>query len=483
MKEKRIYYRRTTASQRKKLFEVWEETQDMGAACRAARVSERTFYNWKPRFEEGGYAALEKFEPAGPKTGFRIPQKVQQKVIGLKDAHPKWGRRRIADEIAKKNNWVSLVSPSSVARILENASLSGVSKEAKKKGGTAPVSRTAEEPGQTLNVDLCFVPARHELEIKLPAVSGSSGRLVVERPKDERSEPDYPGLVFADERLDYSQAMQQFVVASQAKNHQPSQADEVEKTGLKAQKQALRREKEALRLARRQIREQRHQEDAAWQALKSQRRAHQAERKAPLKNGLKPTWGSHKAHDEQWHQLRQQRRTQLKQRDQEDEQWRQQRCLLRERTLELPLVTAWIAILVVTDNCTRQCLGLPLFVAGNTVTADMVVEALRFLLPPELQFLISDRGTHFTAQIFQQLANDENFIHVLIARHRPQSNGVAERFVRTLKEWLADKSWQSDQELGQLLNQFLAEYNNRPHQGLPIPGLSPNEFAQRIWLF
>lgn len=331
------------------------------------------------------------------------------------------------------------------------------------------------------------MPASHEVEVKLPAVSGSSGKLIVERPKDELSEPDYPGLVFVDENLDYSEAMKQFVVASQKKDNQPAQAEmgsvEVEKAGLKAKKQALRHEKEALRLSRRQIREQRKQEDAAWQSLKSQRRARQVERKARLKSGQKPTWGSKKAQDEQWCHLRQQRQAQLKQRDQEDQRWRQQRRLLRERTLELPLVTAWIAILVVTDNCTRQCLGLPLFVAGNNVTAEMVVEASRVLLPPQLQFLISDRGTHFTAQVFRQLAKDENFIHVLIARHRPQSNGIAERFVRALKEWLADKSWQSDQELGQLLNQFLAEYNNRPHQGLPIPGLSPNEFAKRIWLF
>ena len=35
----------------------------------------------------------------------------------------------------------------------------------------------------------------------------------------------------------------------------------------------------------------------------------------------------------------------------------------------LPMVTAWIAILLVTDNCTRQCLGLPLFMAGSHGTA------------------------------------------------------------------------------------------------------------------
>jgi hypothetical protein len=41
---------------------------------------------------------------------------------------------------------------------------------------------------------------------------------------------------------------------------------------------------------------------------------------------------------------------------------------------------------------------LPLFVAGAKVAAAMVIDALRTLLPPDLQFLISDRGSHFTAQ-------------------------------------------------------------------------------------
>ena len=134
MKEKRIAYPRTTDSQRKKLFEVWEETQDAETACREARVSERTFYNWKPRFEAGGYEALEKFKPAGPTTGSRIPTDVQRKVIELKKANAKWGRRRIANEIAKQNNWVPLVSPSSVKRILEQAGLLPEPEEAKKRG-------------------------------------------------------------------------------------------------------------------------------------------------------------------------------------------------------------------------------------------------------------------------------------------------------------------------------------------------------------
>jgi hypothetical protein len=63
----------------KSLFEVWEETQDVAAACQKARVSERTFYNWKPRFEAGGYAAMENFEPVGPTPG------LQEDLIAAQD--------------------------------------------------------------------------------------------------------------------------------------------------------------------------------------------------------------------------------------------------------------------------------------------------------------------------------------------------------------------------------------------------------------
>jgi transposase InsO family protein len=63
-----------------------------------------------------------------------------------------------------------------------------------------------------------------------------------------------------------------------------------------------------------------------------------------------------------------------------------------------------------------------------------------------------------------------------------RSNGIAERFVQTLKAWLADHAWHDTAVLETLLEQFRATYNDRPHQGLALPGLSPNEFAARFWL-
>jgi transposase InsO family protein len=342
-----------------------------------------------------------------------------------------------------------------------------------------PVSRRAEQPGQTLNVDLCFVPATHEVSAKLPAVSGSSGRLIVERPPSEDNIGAWPGRIFENPDLPYEGAMLAFVATAQERASQPTGlADAAANGSLAAEKRILGRTEAQLRDARRQVRAQRQLEDAAWQATRgAHRAAAQADQVRPKAARLAKT-----ARTAQWRALRDQRRATLAARQPDDAAWRQARLELRQRWSALPVISAWIAILVIVDNCTRQCLGLPLFVAGPKVTAEMIVEALAVLLPPELQFLITDRGTHFTANAFKTLVLSEAFIHVLIARHRPQSNGIAERFVRTLKEWLADKAWLDDQELATLLQQFQAEYGDRPHQGLAMPGLSPNEFAQRIWL-
>ena len=350
-----------------------------------------------------------------------------------------------------------------------------------KKSAFAPVSRTADLPGQALNVDLLFVPACHRADVKLPAVSGSSGHLVVERLKGDGQEPDYPGKVFADRELDYAEAVRAFVQASQPLSGRHKSVAAVENPSQRAEIQQLRQKEAELCVERRRFRQTRKLEDVAWQVAWQQQRCEKTPGAESAQPKLRARWGSRKLQEEQRQGLREQRRQQQAQRQQEDEQWHLTRQSLRERMALLPIVSAWIAVLLVTDNCTRQCLGLPLFVAGSHVTAEMIVAALRTLLPTDLQFLISDRGVHFTAQVFQQLVIEANFIHVVIARHRPQSNGIAERFVRTIKEWLADKVWSSDQELLEFLHLFLLEYNDRPHQGLPSPGLSPNEFAKRIW--
>jgi hypothetical protein len=74
-------------------------------------------------------------------------------------------------------------------------------------------------------------------------------------------------------------------------------------------------------------------------------------------------------------------------RDEEDKKWRNKREEIKER-MNIP-VASLVEILVIIDNCTRKCLGLPVFVNGKNVTADDVIKALKDMLPPELMHIIS----------------------------------------------------------------------------------------------
>lgn len=300
----------------------------------------------------------------------------------------------------------------------------------------------------------------------------------MERSKKETEEHWWPGRIFEDPHLDYKEAMQAYVAATRDRLSHPK-SEKVAKTGRKAEKQALRRADEALREARYQVRERRKQEDAAWRALRKQ---FKAEKEAYQTLSQAESRKQPEAWELRWQTAWERRRASVQVRQSEDSQWRTQRQQIRAQILAGSIVQVWLAILVVTDNCTRQCLGLPLFVTGPKVTAETVIIALEALLPLELQYLISDQGSHFRTRALDKLVERQDFIWVPIARHRAQSNGIAERFVRTLKKWLAHKAWQSGEELAVLLTEFVPEYNDRPHQGLPIPGLSPNEFAKRIWL-
>lgn len=346
-----------------------------------------------------------------------------------------------------------------------------------KKGAPNTAVRTAERPGQALNIDICFVPAQHAAQDRLPAVSGSSGRLIVERTHSPADAPDWPGLVFAEAGLAYDEAMRQYAAATRERLIQRRDR----KTPELGTDSDWRRQWEG-RAERYRVRQQRQQEDRAWQAAKAAWRHARQTFQAGPRAARRAQQGAYQAAQQQWQHDRQQRQATGRQRAQVNQAWHQRNRDRQAAVADTTAARTWIAILVVTDNCTRQCLGLPVFRSGAHLTSEEVVSALRTLLPADLAFLISDQGVHFRSKAFAQLAQEADFVHVPVYRHRPESNGIAERFVLTLKDWLRSKSWQEVGGLEAWLAHFQPDYNERPHQGLAIAGLSPDEFARRIWL-
>jgi transposase len=123
MRAKRTYFGYTTAQQRKLLFEVWEATQNITEACRQARVSQRLFYYWKPRFEQDGYGGLETFRSRIAHHLHKKDAALEKEVVELRRKNPDWGKLRIAQELAKANHWEAVVSPNTVRRMLRDAGL------------------------------------------------------------------------------------------------------------------------------------------------------------------------------------------------------------------------------------------------------------------------------------------------------------------------------------------------------------------------
>lgn len=133
MSPKQTYFGFTTAQQRKLLFEEWEATGSVTQACQRARVSRGVFYHWKPRFDKEGYAGLEEFGSRVAHQRHRKEEAIEQGVVALRSENPDWGKTRIAQEMAKANNWVPLVSPNTVRRILTEAGLWSESGSGKKR--------------------------------------------------------------------------------------------------------------------------------------------------------------------------------------------------------------------------------------------------------------------------------------------------------------------------------------------------------------
>ena len=123
MSPKRTYFGFSTPQQRKLLFETWEATGSVNQACEKAHLSRRTFYYWKARFDEFGYAGLEEFASrVAHKLNYKSAE-ITQRVTDMRRENPDWGKARIAQEMAKANNWVPLISPNTVKRILRAAEL------------------------------------------------------------------------------------------------------------------------------------------------------------------------------------------------------------------------------------------------------------------------------------------------------------------------------------------------------------------------
>lgn len=99
----------------------------------------------------------------------------------------------------------------------------------------------------------------------------------------------------------------------------------------------------------------------------------------------------------------------------------------------------------------------------KNTSSEKTIEELRSMfsrygLP---QQLVSDNGPQLVSEEFETFMVENGIQHIKSAPYHPATNGLAERFVQTMKHAL--KSSQGSKSLNRRLNAFLLSYRNTPH--------------------
>jgi len=94
--------------------------------------------------------------------------------------------------------------------------------------------------------------------------------------------------------------------------------------------------------------------------------------------------------------------------------------------------------------------------------------------------LMSDNGSAYRSRTFRKFCELQNIRHLFTRPYRPETNGKAERFIKTaLKEWAYERPYPTSDARADRLPQWLDLYNyHRPHHALrgavPMSRLASN---------
>jgi transposase InsO family protein len=136
------------------------------------------------------------------------------------------------------------------------------------------------------------------------------------------------------------------------------------------------------------------------------------------------------------------------------------------------------------DACDREALRFIASTIGinSDMICDLMLEAVEYRfkrskLPHKLQWL-TDNGSYYTSKKTVAFARELGFEVCTTPAYSPQSNGMAEAFVKTFKrDYVAMADISSAEKVMAQLATWFEEYNETaPHKGLKM--CSPRQFRR-----
>lgn len=140
--------------QRLRFITAYEQGHfSMTELCARFHISRKTGYKWIKRYQTHGFEALKDQSRAPKNCPHRTPRHIEQRLIEVRQAHPRWGPLKIRHYLQGHEPDQAWPAPSTIGDILKRAGLvKQRSPRAKSKHpGTAPLQATA--PDQVWTAD------------------------------------------------------------------------------------------------------------------------------------------------------------------------------------------------------------------------------------------------------------------------------------------------------------------------------------------
>lgn len=140
----------------------------------------------------------------------------------------------------------------------------------------------------------------------------------------------------------------------------------------------------------------------------------------------------------------------------------------------------WEFAHVAVDDHSRVAYAQVLVNEGRDTCTDFLIRAVEFFRKRSVtvQRVMTDNGPGYRSRRFRRACDELGIRHIFTKPYTPQTNGKAERFIRTLKErWAYGCCYKTSAHRARALRPWLNHYNHhRPHAGIgmkpPIARLS-----------
>lgn len=140
--------------ERWRFIEDWKsEDWNLSELCDSYGITRKTGYKWIQRYEQGGRAGLENQSRAAHQHSNAVSERMQERVLEIKESHPSWGAPKIRAKLVREQSSESVPAESTVGEILRRSGLTVARKRRRRNWASETKLSSAEGPNQVWCAD------------------------------------------------------------------------------------------------------------------------------------------------------------------------------------------------------------------------------------------------------------------------------------------------------------------------------------------